>query len=96
MSRDREDLTGEVRDVRDLDDARARRDRVAELLDDVLVRRRRHLERDLLDHDPIAARPLVPRRDHPPVVLVGDDHFVAALEIQTEDHDLVALRRRSA
>ena len=64
------------------------------LLDDVGGRGRRHLEGDLLDHDPVAARALVPGGDHPRVVLVGDDHLVAALEVEAEDHDLVAPRRR--
>ncbi len=89
----RENLPGEVGDVRDFDDAGARRDRRAELLDDVVVRRRRHLERDLLEDDPVAPYPLLPCSDHPTVVLVRDDHLVAALEVEPENHGLVGLRR---
>ena len=37
------------------------RDRLAELVDDVVIRRLRHGELDLLDDDPFAAHALVPR-----------------------------------
>ena len=33
----------------------------AELLDEILVARRRHLEGDLLEHDPLARHALLPR-----------------------------------
>ena len=87
------DLPREVRDVCDLDDLSPRGDRRPELLDEIAVRRRWDLERDLLEDDPLAPLALLPRRYHPRVVLIGDHHFVAALEIQPEDHDLVRFRR---
>ena len=40
----RKDLAGEVGDVRDFDHLGLRRDRVAEHVDEVFLRRRRHLE----------------------------------------------------
>jgi hypothetical protein len=55
----------------------------------------RNLERDLLQHDSLAPDALLPRGDHPSVVLVRDDHFVALLQVETVDHDLVRLARVS-
>ncbi len=87
----REDLPGEVGDVGDLDDARARRDGGRELVHDVLLRRRGHIELDRLHHDAVAARALAPGREHAPIVLVGDDDLVAPLQVEAEDHRLVGL-----
>src|SRR5450756_1930516 len=65
----RHDLPCEVRHVRDLDHLRARSYCRSELFYDVIVRRRRDLERDLLHDDPIAPRTLIPGSDHPAVAV---------------------------
>ena len=51
-------------------------------------RRQRDREGDLLDDDPLAAGALLPARDHPRVVLVGDDDLVAPLQVDAEDQGL--------
>ena len=45
-------------------------------------RRRRHRERDLRQRDAVAADALLPGVEHPAVVLVGRDDFVAGLQIE--------------
>ena len=89
----RHDLPREVRDVRDFDDFRLWRDGLPELLHDVGIARRRNLEGDLLEDDPLALHPLLPRRDHPAIVLVREQHLIATLQVEAEDHDLVGLAR---
>ena len=77
-----------IDDVGELDDAGPRRDGAADLVDEVVGRGERHLEGDALDHDALAAGALVPGGEHPAVVLVGDDHLVAALQVDAEDQGL--------
>ena len=50
-------------------------------------------KRDLLDHDSVAASALLPACDHARIILVGDDHFIAGLEIDAEDQGLHRLGR---
>ena len=54
-------------------------------------RGQRDRERDPLDNDPLAAGALVPGVEHAGIVLVGDDHLVAALEVDAQDQGLHAL-----
>src|SRR6266404_2253952 len=86
-------LPGEIRYVRKLDRLGLWRHRRHYLLGDVMQRRRRDLERHLLENDSFAALALLPRRDHSTVILIRDDNLIAALQIETHDHDLVRLRR---
>src|SRR5439155_24967205 len=88
-------LTGEIGDVCYFDDLGPRCDRSTELLYEIVVRGRWNLEGNLLQHDSFPPRALLPRCDHPRVVLVCHENFVAALEIQSKDHDLVCLGRVS-
>ncbi len=88
---DRKDLPGEVGDVRHLDDASPRGDRPTEDIDEVVGGWRRDRERNLGQHDAIAPHALIPAGEHPPVVLVRDQHFVAALEVEPEDQRLERL-----
>ena len=88
----RQDLPGDIDDMGELDDASARRDRAFDLIDEVGRRRERHLERDALDHDPFAADALVPRGEHSAIILVGDDHFVAAFQVDSENQGLQPFR----
>src|SRR2546427_7997637 len=55
--------------------------------------RHRHGEADLLQHDAFAALSLVPRREHPRVVLIGGQHLVAPLQRDAELDDLERLAR---
>ena len=50
-------------------------------------------KRDLRQLDPVAAHALLPRVEHPPVVLVGRHDFVAGLERDAELRDLERLAR---
>src|SRR5437762_13064328 len=86
-------LPGEIRYVRKLDRLRPGRHRRDYLLGDVVQRRRRDLERHLLENDPFATLALVPRCDHSTVILIRYDYLFAALEIDTHDHDLDRLWR---
>ncbi len=65
---------------------------LADSLDEVPRRGERHLEGDALDHHAFAADALVPRGEHPGVVLVGDDHLVATLQVDSQDQGLHPLR----
>ena len=75
----------------DFDDLGPRSDRGLELIDDVLLRWRWQLDGDLLHHDAVAPDPLVPGGQHPAVILIGDDHLVAGLEVEAENHRLIGL-----
>src|SRR5688500_8353572 len=89
---DGHDLPREVGDVRNLDHACGRSDCRCDSVQQISLRRRRNPERDLLQHYSLASRSLVPRRDHARIILIRDHDLVAALQVETEDHDLVRLR----
>ena len=44
-----------------------------------------------LQHDPVASLALLPGRDHARIILIRGDHFVAALQVQAQLHDLERL-----
>ena len=52
---------------------------------------RRHGKRDLLEDDPVAAHALLPRVEHPPVILVGRQDLVARLQVDPQLRDLQRL-----
>ncbi len=87
----RHDVAAQVRDVGNLDDPGAGSHRSLEPVHDLLLVLRRNGERNLVEHDAIPADALLPGGDHSPVVLVGDHHLIALLEVETENHDLVGL-----
>ena len=87
----RHDLAGQVRDVRHLNHPGPRCDRSGKRIHHIFRLQQRHRELHLLQHDPFATHALFPRVDHATVVLRRDDHFIAALEIESEDHGLVRL-----
>ena len=72
----------------EVQDLRRRRDRREQPIGELVHRRRRHRERDLLQHDPVAARALLPGVEHAAVVLVGRDDLVAGLQVDSELRDL--------
>ena len=74
------DLPRQVRDVTDVDDLGARRDRGFDAARQILLRRRRHGEGDLLQDDAVAPLALLPGGDHARVVLRGRQDLVAALQ----------------
>jgi hypothetical protein len=88
----REDLAGEVGDVAEVQHLGARGDRAFEQAEQRLARGR-HREIDLLDHDLLAPRALIPRRQHAAVVLLGGQHLVAGLEVEAVLRDLQRLAR---
>ena len=57
----------------------------------IVEARRRHRERDLLQHDPVALLALLPGVEHAAVVLVGGEHLVAGREVEAELRDLQRL-----
>ena len=67
-----------------VDDARAGCDRFRKDIHQVLHVGRRRDERHLLQHDPLTAHALVPRREHAAVVLQRGQHLVPRLEIDPE------------
>ena len=89
----RRDVARQEADVHDLDHARRRRDRRRDLIDVRLHALDRRLDLHPLEHDAVAALALLPRVLHARIVLRREDHFVAALEIEPEDHRLVRLGR---
>src|SRR5262249_26097044 len=95
-SLDRKNLAGKVRNVAYEDDFGARRDRSFEALVQIVHRRRRNRERNVLYLDAVAALALSPRREHSPVILIGCEDLIARLEIQTEDAYLECLARISS
>ena len=88
----REDLPGQVGDVAEVQHLGARRDRAFEPRKQLLARRR-HREIDLGDLDLVAARALVPRRQHAAVILLGGHDLVAGLEVEAVLRDLQRLAR---
>src|SRR2546425_1968188 len=89
----REELSGEVRDVTEVNDLRLRRDGA---LDAILQLRDvggRHRERDLRQLDLVAAYALLPCVDHAAVVLVRRQYLVARVQIDAELCDLKAFAR---
>ena len=89
----RKDLARQVRDVADVDDLRPRRDRLLDAARQVILRRRRHGEGDLLQDDAVPALALLPRGDHARVILRRRQHLVPALQRHAELHDLQRLAR---
>ena len=87
----REDLPGEVRDVAEVQHLRRRRDRGEQPVGEIVHRLRRHRERDLRQLDAVAPDALLPRVEHPAVVLVGRHDLVAGLEVDAELRDLQRL-----
>lgn len=70
-------------DVRHGDDPRAGRDRGGEALDDSISIIRRNRNRNLFDHDAVAFRPQIPAALRARMLLIGDQHLVARLQIQS-------------
>ena len=91
MSRHRKQLTGEVGDVADVDHLRLRRDRARDAVGQLGDVGRRNGEGNLRHGDLVAAHALIPRIEHPPVILVGRHHVIAGLEIESELADLQTL-----
>ena len=87
----RQDLPAQVRDVGKLDDASLGCDRTADALHELAGIAERNRERNALDDDPLSAGTLVPRGEHARIVLVGDDHLVAPLEVDSQDQSLHSL-----
>ena len=84
---DREQLGRQVRDVGEVEDLRPGRDGLLEhLVEEVLGRR--HGELEAGHDDALAPHPLVPRRQHAGVVLLGRDDLVAGLEVDPVLDDL--------
>ena len=63
----------------------------ADALDELAGSAERDRERDPLDDDPLAAGALVPGGEHARIVLVGDDHLVAPLQVDAQDQGLHSL-----
>src|SRR3990172_5369779 len=76
------DLPRQLVDVAEVDDPRLRRDGLAEHLHQVLHAGWRRLIGHLLEHDTFASDALVPRGEHPAVVLVRRQHLIARFEIE--------------
>src|SRR5258708_38022494 len=89
----RKNLPREIRDVAEVQHLRLRPDRADQSIREIVHRQGRHRKGDLPDGDPFAPHALVPRVQHPPVVLVRRDDFVARLEIDPELRDLQRLAR---
>ena len=85
---DREDLPGQVGDVANQNHLRLRGDAFHEAVVEIVHRGRRHRERELLQHDPVAPLALLPRGDHAGIILVRGQHLVARLEVEAHDADL--------
>ena len=81
------------RDVRHGEHLRLRRHRRREGLDDLVrfLHRRRH--RHFLHHHAVALLPDVPPRPAPRVLLVGDQHLVARLQVEPVGHEVHRHRR---
>ena len=89
----RRDVACHEADVHDLDDSRARRDRLGHAADVFVGALGRRVLPNGFDDDPVASLALAPRRLHARVVLRRDDDLVAALEVEPQNHRLVRLRR---
>ena len=87
-----EKLTGRVRDVAKMQDSGARCNCPFEPLVEVVLRRR-HRERNLRQRDVLASHPLIPRRQHPGVVLIGRQYLVPRLKVEAVLHDLQPFAR---
>ncbi len=83
-----QDLAGQVRDVGKLDHAGGGRDRASDPLDKLGGRGERNGESDSLDDNSLAAGALVPGGEHAGIIMVGDDHLVAPLQIDAQDQGL--------
>src|SRR5215471_12583287 len=72
--------------------ARARRDRVVEKIQNRGAVRYRAWQRDSFHHDAIAFGAEIPRMLAPGMLLVGDQHFVAGLQVNSVREVAVGLR----
>ena len=88
-----EDLPGEIGDVADVDHLRPRRHRLFKPAKQVALIGRRYGKRDLLQDDAVAAHALLPRVEHPPVVLICRQDFVAGFQVDAQLRDLQRLAR---
>ena len=79
-SLDREDLSGGVGNVAEVDDPGARRYRLLEPPVEVIHAWRRHGKRKLPEHDTVSPLALAPALDHAWVVLGGCEDLIAGLE----------------
>ena len=87
----REDLTGQVRDMAEVDHLRPRGDRTLKPVDEILHAGRRRREWDLSEHQSFTPRALVPCGEHATVILVGGQDLVTSLEIEAELCDFQGL-----
>jgi hypothetical protein len=84
----RKDLSGQVGDVAEVQDAGRRGDCAEQPVGEVVLRLRRYRKRDFRKTDPVAAHALFPGVEHAPVILVGGDHLVAGAQLDAELRDL--------
>src|SRR5437016_918217 len=85
------DLAGTVGDVAYVDDLRLRREALLDTLGQKVETWRRHGKLDLLQNDAVAAFTLQPGGDHPRIVLVGGDDFIARFQVQAKLDDFERL-----
>src|SRR5260370_33086694 len=71
-----------------MDDLCPGSDRLLDSACQIVERGGRYGEGDLLQHDAVAALPLLPRRDHARAALRRREHFVAPLQGEAGLHDL--------
>ncbi len=90
--RDGEHLRRQVGDVAEMENLRLRRDGLFEAVVEI-VRRRGDRELQAVHFDVIAPHPLVPRRQHTGVVLLGRDHLIASLQVDPVLYNLQRLAR---
>src|SRR6185503_13644723 len=87
-SLDGKNLPGEIGDVAHLNYFGLRGDRALEALVQIIHRGRRNGKRERAKLDAVASFALPPRREHSRIILIRREHFIARLEVETEDTDL--------
>jgi hypothetical protein len=90
---DREDLSGQVRDVAEVQHPRCRRHGAEQAIGEIVERLRRHREGHLLQLDAITPHALLPGIEHAPVILVRGHDFVAGFQRDAELRNLERLAR---
>ena len=77
-SLDRKQLTGQIRDVTEMQNLRARRNRLLKSSVEIILGRG-HWKGKTRQCDSVTPDSLVPRCQHPPIILIGCDYLVPSL-----------------
>jgi hypothetical protein len=86
----REELGRQVGNVSEMKDFRPRRDRLLEPLVEIILRRR-HRKLESCHLDALPPHPLIPRRQHAGIILLGCNDLIASLEVDPVLDDLERL-----